>query len=78
MPKMPKQPITKNTSGRKIRSDMKVSELGVAHHMGKTNERPRKLVKKDITKDEFLANLGKVCRPIGKESNESDLEKSET
>ena len=66
------------TSGKKIRADMIVNEMGVKHHMGKTNERPRKLVRKDITKDEFLANLGKVCRPIGKESNESDLEKTET
>jgi hypothetical protein len=40
--------------------------------------KPHKIVKQDITKDEFLANLGKVCRPIGKESNESDLEKTET
>jgi hypothetical protein len=68
----------KHTSGRKVRSDMKVSGIGVKRHMGKINERPRKLVRKDITKDEFLANLGKVCRPIGKESSESDLEKTET
>jgi hypothetical protein len=50
---------------RKIRGDIK-------------QERPRKVIKQDITKDEFLANLGKVCRPIGKEPNESDLEKTET
>ena len=49
---------------------MKVSDI--------KRERPRKLVRKDITKEEFLANLGKVCRPIGKESSESDLKKTET
>ena len=40
--------------------------------------KPHRIVKHDITKDEFIANLGKVCRPIGKETNESDLEKTET
>ena len=40
--------------------------------------RVRRVVKQDITRDEFLANLGKVCRPIGNKSNESDLEKTET
>lgn len=46
--------------------------------VGDLKRRQRKVIKQDITKDEFLANLGKVCRPIGKESNESDLEKTET
>ena len=51
------------------RDDMKVSDK---------RTRVRKVVKQDITRDEFLANLGKVCRPIGKESSESDLEKTGT
>jgi hypothetical protein len=46
--------------------------------VGNKPTRVRKVIKQDITKDEFLANLGKVCRPIGKESTESDLEKTET
>ncbi len=40
--------------------------------------RERKIVKKDITKEEFLANLGKVCQPISKEPSESDSKKTET
>ena len=64
------EPINKISSGRKIRGDMKMGDM--------KHDRPRKVIKQDITKDEFLANLGKVCRPIGKESNESDLEKTET
>ncbi len=35
--------------------------------------RPRKIVKQGITKEQFLANLGKVCQPI-----KSDSEKIET
>ena len=58
----------RKTSGN-WREDMKVGEI---------TKRPRKQVKQDITKDEFLANLGKVCRPIGKEASESDSEKSGT
>lgn len=38
--------------------------------------RPRIMVKQAITKDEFLANLAKVCRPI--KSTESDSEKTQT
>ncbi len=38
----------------------------------------RKIVKQGITKEQFLANLGKVCQPISKESAKSDLEKTET
>ena len=64
----PKDKRKRKTSGN-WRGDMKV---------GGITKRPRKLVKQDITKDEFLANLGKVCRPICKESSESDSEKSET
>jgi hypothetical protein len=59
---------TRKTSGN-WRGDMKV---------GNKPTRVRKVVKQDITRDEFLANLGKVCRPTGKESSESDLEKTET
>lgn len=33
--------------------------------------RKRKIVKQDITKEEFLVNLGKVCQPISKESSAS-------
>lgn len=63
------EPISKISSGRITGGDMKMGDL---------KQRPRKVVKQDITKDEFLANLGKVCRPIGKESSESDLEKTGT
>lgn len=35
--------------------------------------RPRKIEKQGITKEQFIANLGKVCQPI-----KSDSEKSET
>ncbi len=38
----------------------------------------RGIIKQEITKEEFLTNLGKVCQPISKESSESDSGKSET
>ncbi len=40
--------------------------------------RPRKVVKQDITKEQFLANLSKVCQPLSKESAKSDSEKTGT
>lgn len=42
--------------------------------------RPRKIVRQDITKDQFLAILGRACRPIEKpaESDSSRLETSES
>lgn len=37
-----------------------------------------KVVRKDITKEQFLANLNKVCQPINKEPDiKSDSEKTE-
>jgi hypothetical protein len=44
----------------------------------KVATRPRNVVKQDITKEKFLANLGKVCQPISKEPPKPDSEKSET
>jgi hypothetical protein len=56
-----------------MKIDKKVGYIG-KHHRGVS----RKVVKQEITKEEFLANLDKVCQPISKESTKSDLEKFET
>jgi hypothetical protein len=53
----------------------------VVHHkkdgtLGVT--RARKVVKQDITKEQFLTNLEKVARPINKDTAKSDLGNSET
>lgn len=53
-----------------VRKDMKVKARKTSGSFRIT--RPRKVVKQDITRDEFLANLGKVARPIDKETLESD------
>ena len=60
------KPVRKDTQyrGRKVRADSAI--------------KGHKMVKQDITKEEFLANLGKVCQPISKESAKSDSEKSGT
>ncbi len=67
---------SKRIARGKSKADMKVGTI--KHHKGNLEARPRRIVKKDITKEEFLANLSKVCQPISKESSESDSEKSET
>ena len=54
------------TSIKKTRVDMTASKDG-------KSIRPRKIEKQGITKEQFLANLEKVCQPI-----KSDSEKSET
>ena len=61
---------------RKGKADMKVGTI--KHHKSNLELRPRRIVKKNITKGEFLDVLGKVCQPVSKESSESDSEKSET
>jgi hypothetical protein len=58
----PKDKRIRKTSGN-WRGDMK---------MGNKPTRVRKVIKQDITKDEFLANLGKVCRPINKVDDKSN------
>jgi hypothetical protein len=62
----------------KLRRDklgMKVIGDTIKHHRGVSHI----VVKQDITKGQFLANLGKVCQPISKESEpKSDLKKIET
>lgn len=50
---------------RKARTDMKVGNVKV-----------RRIVKKDITKEEFLTNLEKFAKPV--KPSESGSEKSET
>ena len=54
----------KRNSGRKIRADIKI-------------ERPRKVIKQNITKEEFLTTLEKFAQPVNKAS-ESGSEKSQT
>jgi hypothetical protein len=68
---------SKHVSRRKVKADGKVGQI-MGRSRADTKIRPRKVVKQDITKEEFLAVLNKVCQPISKESNESDSEKSET
>jgi hypothetical protein len=67
---------SKRISG-KTRVGKKVGQMA-KHGRGDAIVRTRKVVKQDITKEQFLANLGKVCQPISKESSESDSKKSET
>ncbi len=55
---------SKLISGKKIRGDKIVKD-------GKA--KPRRIIKQEITKEQFLANLDKVCQPI-----KSDSEKTET
>ncbi len=68
---------TKRISGRKVRGNREVGQI-IRHSRGDATAKPRRMAKRNITKEEFLTNLGKVCQPISKESAKSDLEKSET
>lgn len=52
----------------RTRKDMKLGEIAKRH----ADARTRKVVKQDITKEQFLAKLGKVCQPISKEPAKPD------
>jgi len=56
----------------------KLKKVSQIHRKSDGVIRPRKVVKQDITKEQFLTVLDKVCQPIRKDSIESDSEKSET
>lgn len=60
------KPVRKDTQyrGRKVRADSAI--------------KGHKMVKQDITKEDFLSNLSKVCQPINKEPAKSDLETTGT
>lgn len=68
---------SKHISKRKIRADSKVGKI-IGHSIADAKIRPRKVIKQDITKEEFLAVLNKVCQPISKEASESGSGKTET
>ena len=40
--------------------------------------RQRKIIKRDLTEEQFMVILGKVCQPVKKKPTESDSEQLQT